>query len=146
METNSLGILIKALNDQLANRADSADDNSARLIEEFNKQNEMRFRFEGGLQMLQSINDQEKLVFNSILNTSWSLVTTEIANNNDNDDESTTQIGEHVKSRVRLISACLNLIRIVSRDSETIPMFENAKLLETIQVIANLSCQEDKPL
>lgn len=143
MEINSLGKLTRSLTGQINESRNAEDDgsqtcvdNCAKLLEDFNKLNEMRFRFEDDSGLLKNISDQEKDVFYSILNTNWSFLS----------NRESIQTKEKIQNRVRLIAACLNSIRIVSRDSETIKFFENSKLLEIIQVIANLTCQEDKSM
>lgn len=130
MET-TLGALLRALNQRQQNEdgSDERLEKLAKLLEDFNKSNEMRFRFD---QDRVQTSEQEKEVFYAVLNSSWTFL-----NSRSND---VTVIGKHV----RLVSACLNSIRIVSRDSEIVKIFENPKLLEVIQTIADLNFHEDK--
>lgn len=130
MET-TLGALLRALNQRQQNEdgSDERLEKLAKLLEDFNKSNEMRFRFD---QDRVQTSEQEKEVFYEVLNSSWTFL-----NSRSSDF---TLIGKHV----RLVSACLNSIRIVSRDSEIVKIFENPKLLEVIQTIADLNFHEDK--
>lgn len=130
MET-TLGALLRALNQRQQNEdgSDERLEKLAKLLEDFNKSNEMRFRFD---QDRVQTSEQEKEVFYAVLNSSCTFL-----NSRSSD---LTLIGKHV----RLVSACLNSIRIVSRDSEIVKIFENPKLLELIQTIADLNFHEDK--
>lgn len=132
MEANSMGSLIAALREQQLNGQSIEDDESrlvacARLFEEFNRSNEMRFRFtqDGG-------GDSDE--FFVCLNSSWSYLTSQV------------EPKDKTQSHARLIAACLSSIRIVSRDSEAIKMFDSSRLLEIIQTIANLTCSDDKTM
>lgn len=135
MEANSMGSLITALREQLGVNGQSIEDESrlvgcARLFEEFNKSNEMRFRFtqDGG----NNINSNDE--FFVCLNSSWSYLTSQL------------EPRDKTQSHARLIAACLSSIRIVSRDSEAIKIFDSSRLLEIIQTIANLTCSDDKTM
>lgn len=142
MEINSLGTLVRTLKEHLDNKSTNRDENEtqlidscARIFEDFNKSNEMQFRFQLAASFLNDLSPQEKDVFFTCLNSSWSFLI----------DSESSQAKEKSSLHSRQIAACLNSIRIISRDSEAIKLFENAKLLEIIQTIANLMmCLDDK--
>ena len=130
METNSLGGLIRSIQTQVDNESAVLN-----LLDDFNKSNEMRFRFENGATILNALDERQKSVFHSILTSSWSYLSAKFSDLNEK---------ENVQRYVRVVSSCLNSIRIISRDSETIKLFENPGLLEIIQVIANLNFHDEK--
>lgn len=138
METNTLGALINALKSQTSACSNQDEEEKrlelcVRLLEEFFKSNEMKFRFDGGAQTVSACNEQERSIFYTLLNSSWAYL-------NRGEKRSARENGLHV----RIVTACLNSIRIISRDPDTIKLFENAQLLELIQVITKLDFHEDK--
>lgn len=137
METSQLGALIRALrrvtdDAQWLSHKEQID-GCIGLVEGFNKSNEMRFKFEQGAIIVADCSEADKDAFWACLDASWSYLTS--AGEPDRANEPSVS---------RLVVACLNSIRLVSRDTDTIKLFENAQLLDVIQAIAGLKFQEDK--
>lgn len=142
MEANVLGAYIKALENLEAPK--SREDETSRLehrvhlLEQFNRVNESRFRFEW-IKSEEVTKDKDannflSTLFFSYLNASWSYL------NQSSDVQKETLIGLHS----RQVAGSLDSIRILSRDPEVIKLFENSKLLELIQKIANLLFLDEK--
>lgn len=96
-------------------------------IDEFNKQNANTFKF-GNLDLNDQTNKSFTNRIHDCLTTSWTYLNQSLE----------TEV-ESVNLHSRFIIACLDAIRLISRDTGTIGLFEDSKLLDLIQQIACLS-------
>jgi hypothetical protein len=130
--TSELEDLIQQLNLNDIDRQPEQIQTVINQIEVFNKRNENTFKF-SDLDSNKKQNLSDSLL--TCLKNSWSCI---CAFKDHQTDQNKFQICRN------MTSSCLNAIRLLSRDADLVSTFENERLLDTIQAIANLKISTDE--
>ena len=120
-----------------SNSKETSNIQKLNILSAFNKRYENTFKFS---KLDASIKKQFCLILNNILKECWSYLNslnTKPAAETPNDEANLKQ------TSISLISSCLDTIRLISRDTELIDIFENNDLLKIIQTIANLTVSNE---
>ena len=120
-----------------SNSKETSNIHKLNILSAFNKRYENTFKFS---KLDTSLKKQFCLILNSILSECWSYLNSlnaKPAAETPSDDSKLKQ------TSISLISSSLDTIRLVSRDTELIDLFENNDLLKIIQTIANLTVSNE---
>jgi hypothetical protein len=140
---NSAKTLIKSLEEAAGNANDHLHSTVIKHITHFNDLNENTFVFRGD-QLDQESGDvvytRLSQLLHGYLTSSWTSVVRTVNNSSSTttDSESNAPFGAEFTSNTSLIVACLNAVRLLSRDKSIIHVFESEPLLTLIQKIASL--------
>lgn len=131
--TSNLTELVKLLNSESSSNLHKILDQ----IDEFNRQNSNTFKFPDYVH--QPTGTSSALVH--ILKSSWSYLNQTYENDTSSNFHEKTENLLNLNSR--LLISCLDMIRLVSRDTAAVTLFEETNLLDLVQQIANLSFQDE---